>query len=119
MQISYHIHLRCILVTNRDFCMLVSCSQLQISDSVRYCDDPLRCKSSQRVCRGVASTRTHVNVFYIIYFFTDEGVPVSCVASHRSVYVLQLQILATARCNQLLRVCRALKIITRFYTLYS
>ena len=71
------------------------------------CDDPSRCKSSQRVCRGVASTRTHENVFYIIYFFADEGVPVSCVASRRSVYVLQLQILATARCSQLLRVCRA------------
>ena len=68
------------------------CSQMQhvwgsVAVSRRYLtvsdisfDDQSRCKSSQRVCRGVVSTRTHENMFYIIYFFADEGVPVSCIA---------------------------------------
>ena len=71
-------------------------------------DDPSRCKLSQRGCREVVRTRTHENV---VYLFANEGVPVSRVASRRSVYVLQFQTLetelATVRCSQLLRVCRA------------
>ena len=80
----------------------VSCSQSQISDCVRYFSATIRRVASRRsVYAGelqVASTKTHKNVFYIIYFFADEGVPVSCVASRRSVYVLQFQILNLRRC---------------------
>ena len=73
-----------------------SCSQSPISDTKIFsCDDPSRCKSLQRVCQVVASTRTLENVFYIIYFFANEDVAVSYIASRHSMYVLNLQILET------------------------
>ena len=45
---------------------------------------------------GELQVATHEDVFYGTYFITYGGVLVSCIASHQSLYALQLQIFETS-----------------------
>ena len=94
-------------------CMGVSCSQLQSVADIWQCQifpaTIRRVVSHGRVYAGELQVQELMKTCFTSFdFFADEGVLVSWVASRRSVYVLQLQILVMARCSQLLLVCRAL-----------